>query len=169
MKKNVVLIVFVVVVLGAASFIGMQYLPGPAPTDTVSAPAPLPEPAPLVAVPAPTPAPPVVEPAPAPAAVDPAVVDSSSATPEEGQAAAVPAEAALTAETLVGTEWQVGMFTLAFNEGGVVLATMGGSETKGTWVVEGDTLSVTGGGNTVTAKIVGDKLMAGNNPLPRIK
>lgn len=104
-------------------------------------------------------------PAPAPAEqqTQPAAVTETPAPAETpAQAAEAPA---LTAETLVGTKWQAGPYTLEFQANGVLVLN---NDTQGTWSVEGNSVKVSAGDKSYTAEIKGDKLFYGGMPLSRL-
>lgn len=181
MSKNVVIVVIVIAVLGIAGYFGLQRAATPPEESFIPAPpavsSPVAEESPMTEeYPAADPvdavveeAEDVVEDAPE-AVVEPEAEEAVEDTHEEAaDDAAAPAGVALDAETIVGTEWQAGQFVLVFEADGVAVARMGSSETRGTWSIEGDTVTVSGGGGTVSATIDGDKLLAGSNPLPRLK
>ena len=95
----------------------------------------------------------------------PAQESQPAAVVEEPAAASEQAEGALTAETLVGTKWRAGPYTLEFKANGVLVLN---NDKEGTWSVEGNSLKVAAGDTSYTAEIRGDKLFYGGMPLTRI-
>lgn len=89
--------------------------------------------------------------------------DAAVAAPQE--TAEDQTGAALTEETLVGTKWQAGPYTLEFQANGALLLN---GERPGTWSIEGNALNVAAGDAKYTAEIRGDKLFYGGMPLTRI-
>ena len=109
-------------------------------------------------------------PAAAPAKTAPAQQAAQPAAVTETAAPAAPPAtttetAALTAETLVGTKWQAGPYTLEFQANGVLVLN---NDTQGTWSVEGNAVKVSAGDKSYTAEIKGDKLFYGGMPLSRL-
>ena len=112
-------------------------------------------------------------PAAAPAETAPAQQAAQPAQPAAVKETAAPSApsaattetAALTAETLVGTKWQAGPYTLEFQANGVLVLN---NDTQGTWSVEGNAVKVSAGDKSYTAEIKGDKLFYGGMPLSRL-
>jgi len=71
---------------------------------------------------------------------------------------------ALDAESLAGTTWSVADYTVAFEDDGVV--TFNGNS-KGTWSVEGTTITLEVAGETTAIEIDGDGLTQDGVPLAR--
>ena len=105
-------------------------------------------------------------PAAAPAETAPAQQEAQpAAITDSAPPAATTETAALTAETLVGTKWQAGPYTLEFQANGVLVLN---NDTQGTWSVEGNAVKVSAGDKSYTAEIKGDKLFYGGMPLSRL-
>ncbi|MCC6793847.1 MAG: hypothetical protein IT366_01920 [Candidatus Hydrogenedentes bacterium] len=117
------------------------------------------EPAAAPAAPA-TPAPAPAEPAPAAPATPAAPADAAPASTPAAPAAA------LDAKTIVGTKWSVAGFTLAFAENGAVKIN---DEMDGTWKIEGNTLTVSAGGQEHVATIEGDKILYEGTPFEKVQ
>lgn len=93
----------------------------------------------------------------------PEAEDTGVSTPQETPEG--DAGAALTEETIVGTKWQAGPYTLEFQANGALLLN---GERPGTWSIEGNALNVAAGDAKYTAEIRGDKLFYGGMPLTRM-
>lgn len=174
MSKNVVIVVIVIAVLGIAGYFGLQRAATPPEESFIPAPpagsSPVAEESPVTEeYPVEQPAEPVVEEAEDVVEDAPEAVGEPEVNEGAAEEPAAPAGVALDAETIVGTEWQVGQFALAFEADGVAVGRMNGTEVRGTWAIEGDTVTVTSGGESVSATIDGDKLIAGSNALRRLK
>lgn len=139
----------------------------PAETET----APVEETAPAeapVAEPSPEP---VTPPAEEPLVEEPAPAEAPAAAEAPAETAA-PAEADLgpiTADTIEGTSWDFQGIQFAFNPNGELIVNMLGSESKGTWSIEGDTVAVNANNVTYNAKIENGALTYNGEALKRIK
>ena len=72
----------------------------------------------------------------------------------------------ITAESIVGTKWRFGGFTIAFEPDGKLKLN---DALPGEWSIEGDTLKVSAMGQSHEAKIEGDKITYDGNPLEKVQ
>lgn len=88
------------------------------------------------------------------------------ATPPAAPAA--PSGPQLTAESLVNTTWQYQGFQITLLPNGVAQANTPFGQVQGTWSVSGNTLTASAMGQSVTAQIQGNQLIANGQPLQRL-
>ncbi|MBI4556224.1 MAG: hypothetical protein HY706_01450 [Candidatus Hydrogenedentes bacterium] len=75
------------------------------------------------------------------------------------------------AQSLIGTQWQVDKYTFALGPKGQVSVggVIPGVSLSGTWTVSGNTLTISGMGQSYQAQVRGNQILAGGKPARRIK